>query len=64
MPTAVYLAGLVFVAADAIEHGLRDLRTPKRLLRCSLFGLAMNLTGAVLGIVVLLWLLAISGSIF
>lgn len=32
MPTAVYLAGLVFVAADAIEHGLRDLRTPKRLL--------------------------------
>jgi hypothetical protein len=62
--TAVYVAGLGFLAADARRDGVRQLRTPKRVLHCSLLGFAMNSLGALLGVVVLGATLVFSGSLF
>ena len=61
---ALYVAGLVFVAVDALESGVRALRSPRRLLRCSLLGFGMNAAGALLGFVVLVATLLIVGGIF
>jgi hypothetical protein len=61
---AVYVACLVFAAADALRDGVRQLATPVRMLDCSLFGFAMNSLGALLGFVVLGVTLALSGSVF
>lgn len=60
----LYLAGLFFVAADALEYGVHGLRNPRRLLNCSLFGLAMNSIAVVLGFVVMITTLAIAGALF
>lgn len=62
--TALFVAGLVFVAADAIEDGVRALRSPRRVLRCSLLGLAMNAAGVLLGFVLLVATLLIAGGVF
>lgn len=58
----LYVAGLVFIAADTLEGGLHHLRTPNRILRCSFLGLAMNIAGVLLGIVIILATLAFIGA--
>ncbi len=60
----LYVGGLVFLAADALQDGVRQLRTPKRMLHCSVFGFAMNSVGALLGVVMLGATLVFSGSVF
>lgn len=59
---ALYVAGLVFIAADALEDGVPGLRRPRRLLTCSLFGLAMNSAAALLALVVLIATLFFAGA--
>jgi hypothetical protein len=61
---ALYAVGLVFIATDALEDGVRGLRRPRRLLTCSLFGLAMNSAGALLAFVVLIAALFFAGAVF
>jgi hypothetical protein len=61
---ALYVAGLTFIAADALETGVRALRSPGRVLRCSLLGLGMNAAGAVLGFVAIFAALLFVGAIF
>jgi hypothetical protein len=59
---ALYTVGLFFIAVDTLEDGARGLRRPRRLLTCSLFGLAMNSAGALLGLVVLIATLFFAGA--
>jgi hypothetical protein len=62
--SAVYLGGLVLIAAVALQDGVRELRTPNRVLRCSLLGLGMNSAGALLGFVILLVTLSLRGGLY
>jgi hypothetical protein len=61
---AAYLTGLVCVVADSLQGGLHQLRTPKRALRCSLFGLAVNTAGAIVGLLALVAAFAFGGALF
>lgn len=61
---ALYAFCLYFIAADALQFGAGGLRTPRRLLRCSLFGLATNAMAALLAYVVLMVTLVLAGGIF
>ena len=61
----LYLADLVSLSAHALRDGIHQLLTAKRLLHCSLFGLAVIRLAHSSGIVPhSLSTLAISGSIF
>ncbi len=50
---ATFLTTLVVVSAGQIGH-LHDLRDPQKVLACSLHGLWLNLTGVVLGVLLLI----------
>lgn len=60
--TVLYVTGLLFIAADALEAGFRRLPTPNRILQCSLLGFAMNIAGVLLGFVILFVTLALIGA--
>ena len=48
-----FLTALVVVSAGHIRH-LHDMRDPQKVLVCSLHGLWVNLTGVVLGVLILI----------